>query len=66
MTAEILNQLYAEPQSDFMLRDILPGAGWAPYVGRDVAVVWQAHRLLELGAEEGGLNGPQLAFSFEV
>lgn len=66
MTAEIHNHVHAEPQNDFMLRDILPGAGWAPYTGRDLAVAWQANRLLEVGADEGGLNGWQFAFPFEA
>ena len=52
MTVEILNHLQAEPQSDFMLRDILPGAGWAPYIGRDVVAAWPATRLQEVGADE--------------
>jgi len=67
MTAEILNHLQAEPQSDFLLRDILPGAAWAPYVGRDIAVAWTSNRGLEAGAEEGsGLKGSLFDFSFEV
>jgi hypothetical protein len=66
MTAEILNYVQAEPQNDFMLRDILPGAGWAPYIGRDLAVAWQSKRLLEVGAEEGRLNALQYAFPFET
>jgi hypothetical protein len=66
MTAEILNHLHAEQQSSFMLRDILPGAAWAPYTGRDLAAGWESQRLLEVGAEEGGSNGAQYAFSFEA
>lgn len=67
MTAEILNHLHAEPQSSFMLRDILPGAAWAPYIGRDLALAWQSsNRLFEAGADEGGSNGLQYAFPFEI
>ncbi|MGA2653129.1 MAG: hypothetical protein ABSF28_21615 [Terracidiphilus sp.] len=66
MTAEILNHIHAEPQNDFMLRDILPGAGWAPYIGRELTFVGQSNRLLEVGADEGGLNGLQFAFPFEA
>ena len=31
MASQALNQLEAESQPPFMLRDILPGPGWAPY-----------------------------------
>jgi hypothetical protein len=66
MTAEILNQLHAGPQSDFLLRDILPGAGWAPYIGRDFALAGQLNFMFEAGAEEGGWDGPQYALPFEA
>jgi hypothetical protein len=66
MTAEILNHLHAEPQSSFMLRDILPGVAWAPCIGRGLAAAWQADRLLEVSEEEGGWNGLEYAFSFEI
>ncbi len=66
MTAEILNHLHAEVQSSFMLRDILPGAAWAPYIGRDLDDEWQANRMLAVDEEEGGWNGLEYAFSFEV
>ena len=66
MTAEILNHLHAEPQSSFMLRDILPGAAWAPYIGRDLAGSWPSNHSLDVGAEEAGLNGSPRAFSFEA
>ena len=66
MTAEILNHLHAEPQSSFMLRDILPGAAWAPYIGRELSFARNSNRLVEVDADEGGLSGPLYAFSFEA
>jgi len=66
MTVEILNNLHAEPQSSFMLRDILPGAGWAPYVGRDLTFARKSNRFVEVGADEGGLNGVQIGFPLEA
>jgi hypothetical protein len=65
MTAEILNQLHAGPQSDFLLRDILPGAGWAPYIGRDAAE--DSQEPFEAEGDDGtSRNGLQLGFQFEV
>ena len=66
MTAEILNHLYAELQSSFMLRDILPGAAWAPYIGRDLALAWNSKRSSEVGAEEGGFNGVPFGFGSDA
>jgi hypothetical protein len=66
MTAEILNYLHTEPQSDFLLRDILPGAAWAPYTGRDLALAGQTNFMFDAGAEEGGWDGLQYALPFEA
>jgi hypothetical protein len=66
MTAEILNYVHTEQQGDFLLRDILPGAAWAPYTGRDLAFAGQLNFVYDAGAEESGWDGLQYALPFEA
>jgi hypothetical protein len=66
MTAEILNNLHAEPQSSFMLRDILPGAGGRLTLGAMPLRIHGNRTVRGRGGRGTGRNGLQLGFQFEV
>lgn len=66
MASQALNQFEIEPPQPFMLRDILPGPGWAPYTASARPLARGASRAPDANADEGScLKGVLVGIGLE-
>jgi hypothetical protein len=66
MVSQALNRFQRESSNVFMLRDILPGPGWAPYRALSPALERETEREPKSSAEDGDpIKGMLVALGFE-
>jgi hypothetical protein len=53
MATQVLNQFEIESSQPFMLRDILPGAAWAPYRAPTRAIANELECAIDANEEDG-------------
>jgi hypothetical protein len=61
VASQALNQFEVEPRQPFMLRDILPGPGWAPYQAPAQTFPLPVERASEETTEDGSCVKGMLA-----
>jgi hypothetical protein len=66
VASQALNQFEIESSQPFMLRDILPGPGWAPYTASARPPARRAIRVPHAGMDEGScIKGTLVALGLE-
>ena len=66
MATQVLNQFEIESSQPFMLRDILPGAAWAPYRASPRAVANELECAIDANEEDGNcVKGFVMAIGLE-